>query len=371
MIPGLHQAKRVVVKIGSALLVEDQDGRIRRSWLNSLADDVIMLRDRGCEVVIVTSGAIAIGRRHLGLAPGTLRLDDSQAAAAAGQARLVHAYQEALGRHNTGTAQILLTLDDTEDRRRYINALNTLNRLLKLGAVPVVNENDTIATNEIRFGDNDRLSARVAMMASADTLILLSDIDGLYERDPRDDPDAGLVPEVTEITPRIEAMAGRVRPGESSGGMRTKLIAAKIAITAGCHMVISNGRINHPLRAILDGRPCTWFLACDNPTGARKRWIAGALKPAGTITVDAGALAALNRGRSLLPAGVTCVDGTFQKGDAVIIRGPDGREIARGLVAYSRVDAESIVGHKSSEIERLLGYRGREELIHRDDLVIS
>ena len=367
----LHHAQRIVVKIGSALLVEGQDGRIRRSWLNSLADDIAMLRDRGCEVVIVTSGAIAIGRRHLGLAAGVLRLDDSQAAAAAGQARLVHAYQEALGRHNTGTAQLLLTLDDTEDRRRYINALNTLNRLLKLGAVPVVNENDTIATNEIRFGDNDRLSARVAMMASADTLIVLSDVDGLYERDPRDDPDAGLIPEVTGITPRIEAMAGRPRPGESSGGMKTKLIAAGIAITAGCHMVISNGRVNHPLRAILNDRPCTWFLARDNPAGARKRWIAGALKPAGAITVDAGALAALNRGRSLLPAGVTGVDGTFQKGDAVIIRGPDGREIARGLVAYSRVDAESIAGHKSSEIERLLGYRGREELIHRDDLVIS
>lgn len=367
----LRFARRIVVKIGSALLVEGRDGRIRRTWLNSLSDDVAMMRAQGCEVVIVTSGAIAIGRRHLGLLPGPLRLDDSQAAAAAGQARLVHAYQEALDRHHTGTAQVLLTLDDTEDRRRYINALNTLNRLLKLGVVPVVNENDTVATNEIRFGDNDRLSARVAMMASADTLILLSDIDGLYERDPRDDPDARLVPEVTGITSRIEAMAGRARSGESSGGMKTKLIAAGIAIQAGCHMVISNGHISHPLRAILNGRPCTWFIARDHPAGARKRWIAGALKPAGTITVDAGALVALSKGGSLLPAGVTAVDGSFRKGDAVTIQGPDGREVARGLVAYSRSHAESIAGHKSSEIERLLGYRGREELVHRDDLVIS
>ncbi len=367
----LGHARRMVVKVGSSLLVDGSDGRIRRSWLNTLADDVAMLRGGGCEVVIVTSGAIAIGRRHLGLAPGPLRLDDSQAAAAAGQARLVHAWQESLGRHGAGAAQLLLTLDDTEDRRRYINARNTLNRLLGLGAVPVVNENDTVATNEIRFGDNDRLSARVAMMASADALILLSDIDGLYERDPRGDPQARLVREVAGITPAIEAMAGKARAGESSGGMKTKLIAAGIAIAAGCHMAISNGTIHHPLRAILDGRPCTWFPARDNPAGARKRWIAGSLKPAGVITVDAGALAALIRGRSLLPAGVTGVDGAFRKGDAVVVKGPDGREFARGLVAYSRADAESIAGYKSSEIERLLGYRGREELIHRDDLVMS
>ena len=369
--PRLNQASRIVIKIGSSLLVDEHDGRIRRSWLHSLADDITLMRKGGCEVVIVTSGAIAIGRRHLDLPPGRLRLDDSQAAAAAGQARLVHAYQEALGRHDTGTAQLLLTLDDTEDRRRYINALNTLNRLLKYGVVPVINENDTIATHEIRFGDNDRLSARVAMMASADTLVLLSDIDGLYERDPKDDPDAPLVEQVDAVTPRIEAMAGRVRSGDSSGGMKTKLIAAGIAMTAGCHMVISNGHIQHPLRAILEGRPCTWFLAKDNPAGARKRWIAGSLKPSGTITVDAGAHAALNRGRSLLPAGVTGVAGAFRKGDAVIVEDPDGVEIARGLIAYSRDDAESIAGQKSSEIERLLGYRGREELIHRDDLVLS
>ena len=369
--PRLDQAHRIVIKIGSSLLVDRHDGRIRRSWLHSLADDIALMRHHGCEVVIVTSGAIAVGRRHLDLPAGRLRLDDSQAAAAAGQARLVHAYQDALARHGAATAQLLLTLDDTEDRRRYINALNTLNRLLKHDVVPVVNENDTIATQEIRFGDNDRLSARVAMMASADILVLLSDVDGLYEKDPRDDPRATLVEQVDAVTPRIEAMAGRVRAGDSSGGMQTKLIAAGIAMTAGCHMVISNGHVNNPLRAILEGRPCTWFIARGSPAGARKRWIAGSLKPSGTITVDAGAHAALNRGRSLLPAGVTGLAGTFRKGDAVIVEAADGVEIARGLVAYSRNDAESIVGRKSGEIERILGYRGREELIHRDDLVLS
>ncbi|MBC6439063.1 MAG: glutamate 5-kinase [Rhodospirillales bacterium] len=367
----LAAARRVVVKIGSALLVEDQDGRIRRSWLNALADDVAHLRKRGCEVVIVTSGAIAIGRRLLGLKDGTLRLEESQAAAASGQIRLAHAYQDALAHHEIGVAQLLLTLSDTEDRRRYLNALNTLNTLIRLGAVPVVNENDTVATGEIRFGDNDRLAARVAMMSSADVLVLLSDIDGLYDRDPRNDDAAVMIPEVREITPAVEAMAGKLRPGDSSGGMKTKLMAAKIATQAGCHMAIADGRIDHPLRAILDGNACTWFVAQDNPTTARKRWIAGSIKPAGAITVDAGALAALGQGRSLLPAGVTGIDGCFERGDAVVVKGPDGSEIGRGLVAYSCTDARTIAGHKSGDIERLLGYRRREELIHRDDLVMS
>jgi glutamate 5-kinase len=367
----LDKARRIVVKIGSALLVEGQHGHLRRAWLNALADDLAVLRRDGREVLIVTSGAIAIGRRHLGLAPGPLRLEESQAAAACGQIRLAHAYQEALGRHEIGVAQVLLTLDDTEGRRRYLNALSTMNTLLRLGAVPVINENDTVATGEIRFGDNDRLAARVAMMTSADALVLLSDIDGLYDRDPRKAPDARLIPEVAAITPEIIAMGGKAPAGDSSGGMETKLIAAQIATRAGCNMVIADGRIEHPLQAIRDGGACTWFIADDSPTRARKRWIAGSLKPAGTLTVDAGALAALKRGRSLLPAGVVRVEGRFERGDAVIVRGPDGAEIGRGLVAYSCQDARAIAGHKSGEIEGLLGYRGREELIHRDDLVMS
>lgn len=367
----LDSARRVVVKIGSALLVEGQDGRIRRAWLNALADDIAELKKEGREVLIVTSGAIAIGRRHLGLTPGTLKLEESQAAAACGQIRLAHAYQEALGRHDIGVAQLLLTLDDTEDRRRYLNALSTLNTLLRLGSVPVVNENDTVATGEIRFGDNDRLAARVAMMASADALVLLSDIDGLYDRDPREHDDAVLIPEVPAITPDIEAMAGKVRAGDSSGGMVTKLIAARIGMQAGCSMAIADGRIDHPLLAIKEGKLCTWFTAAENPTNARKRWIAGALKPTGSLVIDDGALAALSRGRSLLPAGVIRIDGSFDRGDAVLVKAADGKEIGRGLVAYSCADARSIAGHKSGEIERLLGYRGREELIHRDDLVMS
>ncbi len=367
----LDQARRIVVKIGSALLVEGQQGHLRRAWLNALADDLASLRKDGHEVLIVTSGAIAIGRRHLGLPSGPLRLEESQAAAACGQIRLAHAYQEALGRHEIGVAQVLLTLDDTEGRRRYLNALSTLNTLLRLGAVPVVNENDTVATGEIRFGDNDRLAARVAMMASADALVLLSDIDGLYDRDPRQAADAKLIPEVTAITPEIIAMGGKAPAGDSSGGMETKLIAAQIATRAGCNMVIADGRIEHPLQAIRDGSACTWFTADENPAGARKRWIAGSLKPVGSLTVDEGALAALGRGRSLLPAGVTAVDGRFERGDAVLVKGPDGQEIGRGLVAYSYSDARTIAGHKSGEIEGLLGYRGREELIHRDDLVMT
>ncbi len=367
----LEKAKRIVVKIGSALLVEGQAGQVPRGWLNALADDLADLRRDGHEVLIVTSGAIAIGRQHLGLAPGALRLEESQAAAACGQIRLAHAYQEALGRHEIGVAQVLLTLDDTEGRRRYLNALSTMNTLLRLGAVPVVNENDTVATGEIRFGDNDRLAARVAMMASADALVLLSDIDGLYDSDPHKTPSARLVPEVATITPEIIAMGGKAPPGDSSGGMETKLIAAQIATRAGCNMVIADGRIKHPLRAIRDGKACTWFTADETPTRARKRWIAGSLKPVGTLTVDAGALAALGHGRSLLPAGVTKVDGRFERGDAVLIKGPDGQEVGRGLVAYSWDDARTIAGHKSGEIEGLLGYRGHEELVHRDDLVMS
>jgi glutamate 5-kinase len=367
----LASAKRLIVKIGSALLVDEESGGIRRKWLDALADDVAALRERGTDVILVSSGAIAVGRRHLGLATGTLRLEEKQASAATGQIRLAHAYQETLARHHITVAQILLTLGDTEERRRHLNARSTLNQLLKMGAVPVINENDTVATAEIRFGDNDRLAARVAAMISADTLVLLSDIDGLYTADPRKDKSATHIAEITEMTADIESMAGEAPTGYSSGGMVTKLAAARIAMSAGCRMAIADGRRMNPLQAILDGGTCSWFLPASEPKTARKRWIAGSLKPTGTLVVDAGALAALKSGRSLLPAGITKVEGRFERGDAVVVADADGNEVARGLVAYSARDARHIMGHKSREIADLLGYRGRDEMIHRDDLVLS
>ncbi len=362
---------RIVIKIGSVLLVEQGAGTIHRTWLNALAEDVATLVKGGSEVILVSSGAIAVGRRHLGLTRGTLKLEESQAAAATGQVRLAHAYQETLARHDLTVAQVLLTLDDTEDRRRHLNARSTLNTLLRLGTVPVINENDTVATSEIRFGDNDRLAARVAAMMKADVLVLLSDIDGLYTADPRISPKAAFVPEVPRITAEIEAMAGRPRPGHSSGGMVTKLAAARIAVDAGCRMVIADGRALHPLAAVDDGARATWFLSQVEPLTARKRYIAGSLNPTGSLTLDAGAQRALEGGKSLLPAGVTAVEGDFRRGDAVIVRAPDGAEIGRGLSAYPAVDARQIIGHKSREIEAILGYLGREELIHRDDLVLT
>jgi len=300
-----------------------------------------------------------------------LKLEEKQAAAATGQIRLAHAYQDALARHGITVAQVLLTLDDTEERRRHLNARSTLNALLALGAVPVINENDTVATSEIRFGDNDRLAARVAQMISADTLILLSDVDGLYTADPRGDPDAAHVAVVNGVTADIEAMAGAAPPGYSSGGMVTKLAAAKIALAAGCRMAIAHGRADHALSALSRGARCTWFVPAAEPLTARKGWIAGKLDTAGAITLDAGAAGALARGKSLLPAGVIAVDGQFQRGDAVLVRGPDGATLGRGLIAYSAEDARRIMGHKSREIEALLGYRGRDEMIHRDDLVLD
>lgn len=367
---GLAGARRLVVKIGSALLVDDE-GTLRRQWLDALADDVAALMQRGCEVLLVSSGAIAVGRRHLGLTQKALRLEEKQAAAATGQIRLAHAYQESLARHDITVAQILLTLEDTEERRRHLNARSTLTTLLRLGTLPVINENDTVATTEIRVGDNDRLAARVAAMLGCDTLVLLSDIDGLYSADPRANPEAAFLPEVAEITPEIEAMAGVAPTGYSSGGMITKLTAGKIATGAGCRMAIADGRRLHPLKAIDEGARCTWFLASVEPRTARKRWIAGSLKSAGKLLVDAGALKALRSGKSLLPAGVTAVEGRFERGDAVLVLDPSGQEVARGLAAYSAADARRIMGHKSREIEAILGYRGREELIHRDDLVLS
>ena len=319
----------------------------------------------------MSSGAIAVGRRHLGLAGRRLRLEEKQAAAATGQIRLAHAYQEALARHGITVAQILLTPDDTEERRRHLNARATFAQLLALGAVPVVNENDTIATAEIRFGDNDRLAARVAQMTSADMLVLLSDIDGLYTADPRKDPNATHVAVVCEIGPQIEQMAGEAAPGYSSGGMVTKIAAARIAMAAGCRMLIAKGRAAGPLAALEAGGRATLFLPRGEPRSARKAWIAGAVNPSGTLIVDDGAAGALQRGTSLLPAGVVAIEGNFERGDAVIIRTRSGTEAGRGLSAYSSADIRRIAGHKSSEIAEILGYRGRDEIIHRDDLVVT
>lgn len=367
----LAASRRIVVKIGSALLVEEGKGTVRSRWLEAFAADVAALHARGQEVLLVTSGAIAVGRRDLRFGHRALRLAEKQAAAATGMVRLAHAYQEALGCHGLTVGLVLLTLDDSEHRRRYINARNTLTTLLSVGAIPLINENDTIATDEIRFGDNDRLSARVAAMISADTLVLLSDIDGLYTSDPHKDPTATLIPEVRGITPQIEALAGTALPGYGTGGMVTKLAAAKIAIAAGCGMVIADGKRLHALTRIDAGAPCTWFVPNASPQTARKRWIGGSLKPSGALSVDEGAVKALAAGGSLLPAGVVRVEGAFSRGDAVVVKTRDGRELGRGLCAYSAAEIRLIMGHKSGEIDACLGYRGRDEVIHRDDLVLG
>jgi glutamate 5-kinase len=367
----LLQARRVVVKVGSALLVAADTGQVNRAWLEALAVDIAQLRSRGQEVLLVSSGAIALGRRQLSLPSGRLKLDESQAAAAVGQIRLAHAWKEVLERHDLSVAQILLTFADTEQRRRYLNARSTLGTLLKLGAIPVINENDTVATAEIRYGDNDRLAARVAQMISADCLVLLSDVDGLYTADPTKDPAAQFIAEVRSITPEIERMAGGVSSSVGSGGMATKIAAAKIAVAAGCHMCVAPGRNMHPLQRVAEGGRCSWFYPTATPATVRKQWIGGTLKPAGELHVDRGAAAALSHGKSLLPAGVTKVVGKFERGDAVIVRDERGAEVARGLTAYSSVDAERLRGRKSGEIEALLGFRGRDEIIHRDDLVVT
>jgi glutamate 5-kinase len=369
--PEWDRARRIVVKIGSALLADRTNGELKLQWLASLIDDVAALRAAGRQVVLVSSGAIALGRFKLGLPKGPLELEQSQAAAAVGQISLAAAYQALAGQHGMTVAQILLTLGDTEQRRRYLNARHTIETLLELGAIPVVNENDTVATAEIKYGDNDRLSARVASMVSADCLVLLSDIDGLYTAPPHADPNARHIPVVTEITPEIEAMAGAPGTELSKGGMKTKIEAGKIALGAGTNMVITTGDIMHPLRAISEGSKVTWFLASQDPVTAKKRWIAGQLEPRGTLFIDAGAEKALFAGKSLLPAGVTRVDGTFDRGDAVIIRSTDGRELGRGLVAYPRSEAEKIAGKRSADIEALIGYNGGDELVHRDDMALS
>jgi glutamate 5-kinase len=370
-LPTLADFRRIVVKVGSSLLVDSAAGRVHQDWLASLAEDLAALHREKRDLLVVSSGAIALGRAVLKLPPGPLKLEDSQAAAAVGQIALARTWSEVLGRHGITAGQVLVTLQDTEERRRYLNARSTIERLLDWHAMPVINENDTVATNEIRYGDNDRLAARVATMASADLLVLLSDVDGLYDAPPSANSTAKLVPLVERITPAIEAMAGAAGSELSRGGMQTKVEAGKIATHGGTHMVIASGRIAHPLQAIADGARCTWFLTPANPVTARKKWIAGSLEPKGVLTIDAGAVTALRGGKSLLPAGVIRIDGTFARGDAVVIRGPDGAEIGRGLVAYDVDDAVKIRGRSSGDILMILGYSGRTEMVHRDDLVVG
>lgn len=370
-LPSIADFRRIVVKVGSSLLVDSAAGRLRERWLASLAEDLAGLHRAGKDILIVSSGAIALGRSILKFGPGALRLEESQAAAAIGQIALARTWSEALGAFEMTAGQILVTLQDTEERRRYLNARSTVAKLLEWRAVPVINENDTVATTEIRYGDNDRLAARVATMMSADLLVLLSDIDGLYTAPPRDNPNATLIPCVERITPEIEAMAGSAQSELSRGGMQTKIEAGKIATTAGTHMLIAKGATEHPLQTIIAGGRCTWFLTPANPVTSRKRWIAGSLEPKGTLTIDRGAVTALRSGKSLLPAGVNRVDGEFARGDAVVVRGPDGAEVGRGLVAYDAADADRIKGRPSAEIVLILGFGGRTEMIHRDDLVLG
>ncbi|WP_420412353.1 glutamate 5-kinase [Roseibium sp.] len=365
----LKTHSRIVVKIGSALLVED--GALKRDWLEALISDVVGLLEAGAEVLLVSSGSIALGRGVLGLPKGPLKLEESQAAAAAGQIALAKAYADALDAHGRKAGQILLTLGDTEERRRYLNARATIGTLLKLGAVPIINENDSVATSEIRYGDNDRLAARVATMASADCLVLLSDIDGLYTAPPQQDPSAVFLPEVPRITGEIEAMAGSAGSELSRGGMKTKIDAGKIATAAGTSMVITSGKELNPLKRLDEGARATWFPALATPASARKAWIGGTLEPRGQIGLDAGAVKALKSGKSLLPAGVTTVKGAFSRGDAVKVLGPEGAVIGRGLIAYDMEEAQLIAGRNSREIEAIVGYPGRAEMIHRDDLVLE
>ncbi|BAR98870.1 glutamate 5-kinase [Blastochloris viridis] len=369
--PQLASFRRIVVKVGSALLVDPKEGVPRTEWLSSLAADLGMLHRRGTDLMVVSSGAIALGRTVLKLGRRPLKLEESQAAAAVGQIALARVWSETLAAEGMKAGQILLTLGDTEERRRYLNGRNTLDKLLELGAVPVINENDTVATTEIRYGDNDRLAARVGTMASADLVVLLSDVDGLYTAPPQKDPTATHLPVIPRITAEIEAMAGDVGSELSRGGMRTKVEAAKIATSGGAHLVIASGRVSNPLRAIEQGARATWFLTPANPVTARKKWIAGSLEPKGTLYIDAGACAALKRGKSLLPAGVIKIEGAFARGDAVIVRGPDGDEVARGLVAYDAEDAAKILRRSSEDIMMILGFSGRTEMIHRDDMAFA
>ncbi len=366
--PDVKAAKRLVVKIGSALLVDRLSG-LKLDWLHALALDVAEARARGTDVVLVSSGSIALGRKVLGLADGPLALEQSQAAAAVGQIRLARAYEEVLAPHGITTGQVLVTLEDTTDRRRYLNSRATMETLLGLGVVPIVNENDTVATDEIRFGDNDRLAAQIAVTVGADQLILLSDVDGFYSANPHEDATAERFDLVPAITPAIEAMAGDPISAMSKGGMKTKILAAKTAVAGGCAMAIMEGSVLRPLTALANGANRTWFIAQGDPQLARKRWI-NAMKPKGEVRLDAGAARALSLGKSLLPAGVVSVSGTFGRGDPVAILGPTGDVLGKGLVRYTVAEATAIAGHKSGQIESILGYAGRAALIHRDDMVV-
>ena len=366
----LTDARRIVVKIGSALLVDRATGHLRSDWLISLAEDVAWLKGMGKDIVLVSSGSIALGRGVLGLPQALLALEQSQAAAAVGQIRLARAYEEALAPHGITTAQVLVTLEDSANRRRYLNSRATMDQLLSLCVVPIVNENDTVATDEIRFGDNDRLAAQIAVTVGADQLILLSDVDGFYSANPSEDATATRYDVIDKITADIEARAGDAGSGLSKGGMKTKLMAAKTATAAGCAMAITEGSPSNPLRVLENGANATWFTAHTDPQAARKRWI-NAMKPRGSVTLDAGAVAAMARGKSLLPAGITDVSGPFERGDSVALHDPAGRPIGYGLIRYSSVEADQIKGHQSSEIERLLGSPGRAALIHRDDMALS
>lgn len=362
---------RVVIKIGSALLVDEESGKIRSDWLSSIAEDVAKLKNMGKDVILVSSGSIALGRKILGLKMSK-KLVENQAAAAIGQIELAATFREKLGNHNLPAAQVLLTYSNTEDRGQYLNARGTINRLLELGVIPVINENDTVATDEVRFGDNDRLAARVASMCEADLLFLLSDIDGLYSADPKANNQASFIDHVKQITPEIEAMAGEpVSTGFGSGGMITKIAAAAIATTSGCNMVILNGTIDNPIENYAVTGKGTWFDASTSRLASKKKWIAGTLSPLGTLVIDQGAVRALESGKSLLPAGVIKVTGEFERGDTVKVTDKNNKEIARGLVAYASKDAKQIIGVKSSEIEQILGYGGRDEIIHRSDMVMS
>lgn len=366
--PDLAKARRLVIKIGSALLVGPEG--LRGDWLNALCRDVADWRARGTDVVLVSSGAIALGRRVLGLADGVLALEQAQAAAAVGQIRLARAYEAALSPHGVTAGQVLMTLEDTENRRRYLNSRATLTHLLGLGVVPIVNENDTVATDEIRYGDNDRLAAQIAVTIGADQLLLLSDVDGLYTANPKTDPTARHLPVIEHLTPEIEAMAGDPVSGLSKGGMKTKLMAARIAVVGGCAMAIAEGSVLQPLAALASGARTTWFLPEGDPHTARKRWIA-AMKPRGELVIDAGAMRALGAGRSLLPAGVVRISGEFGRGDPVRILGPDGADLAHGLTRYAADEARAIMGRRSEEIEAILGYGPRAALIHRDDMALA
>ncbi len=368
-IPALSDYQRLVIKVGSSLLV-DAAGRLNREWLATLAQDVSALQQKGHEVLIVSSGAIAIGSAVLGISKARARLPDLQAAAAAGQVQLVHAYQEVLGRHGIAAAQILLTPEDTENRRRFLNARGTLARLMERAVIPIINENDTVATEEIRYGDNDRLAARVAQLVMADALVLLSDVDGFYTADPGKDAGAQHIPVVARITAEMDAMAGETRSDVGSGGMATKVQAARIATHAGCSTIIASGAIEHPLSALQTGARCTVFTAEGTPAAARKQWLAGVLEVRGTMVVDDGAVRALQGGNSLLPVGVVRIAGAFNRGDVVAIAGPDGKELGRGLAEYSASEAGQICGCRSEQIEDKLGYRGRSVMVHRDELVL-